>query len=184
VIITNRSCKQYISCTQECVMLWTTAESIYVQAHFKSSVIIVVVISEKRASTVRRVRQRSNSINGTPTMFPSPGFYIRTVATTLAVGRGDFRSTITTRLYLRLLRKTSVWYWKILHTTIQVSLRHLARTFEMILSCWRSTALFKGSQPKVGSKYLMEASEYKDERLLESAQRLCTDNFEQLDVKH
>jgi hypothetical protein len=50
---------------------------VYVQAHFKSSVIIIVVISER--ATVRRVRQRSNSINETPTMFPSPGFYIRTV---------------------------------------------------------------------------------------------------------
>jgi hypothetical protein len=164
-------------------MLWTTAESIYVQAHFKSSVIIIVVISE-RASTVRRVRQRSNSINETPTMFPSPGFYIRTVATTLAVGQwrlplDDYNTVSTYGSFGRLQFGTGRYY------TLQFSIaKTLGEDFEMILSCWRSTALFKGSQPKVGSKYLMEASEYKDERLLESAQRLCTDNFEQLDVKH
>jgi hypothetical protein len=65
-----------------------------------------------------------------------------------------------------------------------VSLRHLARTFEIdSLMLAVNRFIQRDLNLKSGPKYLMEASEYKDERLLESAQRLCTDNFEQLDVK-
>jgi hypothetical protein len=57
----------------------------------------------------------------------------------------------------------------------------LARTLKLILSCWRSTALFKGSQPKVGSEIFDGSVGIQGRTTLESA--LCTDNFEQLDVK-
>jgi hypothetical protein len=66
-----------------------------------------------------------------------------------------------------------------------VSLRHLARTFEIdSLMLAVNRFIQKDLNLKSGPKYLMEAAEYKDERLLESAQRLCTDNFEQLDIKN
>jgi hypothetical protein len=65
-----------------------------------------------------------------------------------------------------------------------VSLRHLARTFEIdSLMMAVNRFIQRDLNLKSGPKYLMEASEYKDERLLESAQRLCTDNFEELDLK-
>jgi ElaB/YqjD/DUF883 family membrane-anchored ribosome-binding protein len=65
-----------------------------------------------------------------------------------------------------------------------VSLRHLARIFEIdSLMLAVNRFIQRDLNLKSGPKYLMEASEYKDERLLESAQRLCIDNFEQLDVK-
>lgn len=65
-----------------------------------------------------------------------------------------------------------------------VSLRHLARIFEIdSLMLAVNRFIQRDLNLKSGPKYLMVASEYKDERLMESAQRLCTDNFEQLDVK-
>jgi hypothetical protein len=65
-----------------------------------------------------------------------------------------------------------------------VTLRHLARRFEIdSLMLAVNKFIQRDLNLKTGPKYLAQASEYKDERLLESAQRLCTDNFEQLDVK-
>jgi len=71
-----------------------------------------------------------------------------------------------------------------LSTNNAVSLRYLARTFEMdALMMAVNKFIQRDLNFKTGPKYLTQASEYKDERLVESAQRLCAENFEQLDKK-
>lgn len=65
-----------------------------------------------------------------------------------------------------------------------VSLRHMARLFEIdSLMLAVNKFIQKDLNFKTGPKYLMQASEYNDQRLLESAQRLCVDNFEEMDIK-
>lgn len=65
-----------------------------------------------------------------------------------------------------------------------VSLRYLARTFEFdSLMLAVNRFIQKDLNFETGPRYLSEAHRYNDERLLESATRLCVENFESLDKK-
>lgn len=65
-----------------------------------------------------------------------------------------------------------------------VSLRYLAKTFE-VESFMIAVNRFiqRDLNFKTGPSYLTKAWEYSDDRLMASAQQLCAENFEQLDVK-
>ena len=69
-------------------------------------------------------------------------------------------------------------------TNNAVSLRHLARRFENdALTRAVNRFIQKDLNFKTGPVYLYKAWEYKDERLMDSAQRLCAENIEQIDKK-
>jgi BTB/POZ domain len=71
-----------------------------------------------------------------------------------------------------------------INTANAVSLRFLARQFEVdSLTIAVNRFIQKDLSFRTGPTYLLRAYEYKDDRLLESAQRLCADNFEQLDMR-
>ena len=65
-----------------------------------------------------------------------------------------------------------------------MSLRSLAKTFE-VDSFMAAVNKFiqRDLNISTGPRYLMKGYEYRDERIIESAQNLCAENFEQLDVK-
>lgn len=78
----------------------------------------------------------------------------------------------------------SLTHGETINTHNAVSLRHLARRFEVeALMMAVNRFIQKDLNFKTGPQYLSKASEYKDERLVESAQRLCAENIEQIDVK-
>lgn len=65
-----------------------------------------------------------------------------------------------------------------------VSLRHLARAFENdALIRAANKFIQKDLNFSTGPAYLCTAWEYKDDRLMESSQRLCAENIEQIDTK-
>jgi BTB/POZ domain len=69
-------------------------------------------------------------------------------------------------------------------TANAVSLRHLARKFDNdSLTKAVNKFIQKDLNFRTGPIYLCNASDYKDDRLMESAQRLCAENIEQIDVK-
>ena len=71
-----------------------------------------------------------------------------------------------------------------INTNNAVSLRHLARRFENdALTRAVNRFIQKDLNFKTGPLYLYKAWEYKDERLMDSAQRLCAENIEQIDKK-
>jgi len=66
-----------------------------------------------------------------------------------------------------------------------VSLRHLARKFEIdALMLAVNKFIQRDLNFETGPRYLSEAYRYNDKRLLESATRLCVENFESLDKKN
>lgn len=72
----------------------------------------------------------------------------------------------------------------VISTHNAVSLRHLARTFEVeSLTLAVNKFIQKDLSFKTGPFYLSKAHEYQDERLIESAQRLCIENIDQIDKK-
>jgi hypothetical protein len=69
-------------------------------------------------------------------------------------------------------------------TNNAVSLRHLAKKFEIeALVLAVNKFIQRDLNFKTGPAYLCAASEYNDERLLESSRRLCAENFEQIDMR-
>jgi hypothetical protein len=71
-----------------------------------------------------------------------------------------------------------------LTTENAVSLRYLARRFENeALTLVVNKYIQKNLNFNTGPIYLYNAWEYKDERLVESAQRLCVENIAQIDMK-
>mmetsp|Transcript_9544 Transcript_9544/g.27213 ORF Transcript_9544/g.27213 Transcript_9544/m.27213 type:complete len:461 (-) Transcript_9544:218-1600(-) len=71
-----------------------------------------------------------------------------------------------------------------MNTSNAVSLRHLARTFDcegLILAV--NKFIQKDLSLKTGPVYLTQAYYYQDTRLVESAKRLCVENFHQLKTK-
>ena len=69
-------------------------------------------------------------------------------------------------------------------TSNAVSLRFLARRFEIdALTMAVNKFIQKDLCFKTGPAYLVQAYDYKDNRLLESAQRLCAENFQQIDKR-
>jgi hypothetical protein len=113
-------------------------------------------------------------------MFPSPGFYIRTVLQLLRWDSGDFRfddynTTSLPGSFGRLQFGTGRYY------TLQFS---IAKTLgEDFYSLMLAVNRFIQRDLNLKSGQIFDGSVGIQGRLLESAQRLCTDNFEQLDVK-
>lgn len=69
-------------------------------------------------------------------------------------------------------------------TTNAVSLRHLARVFDcegLMLAV--NKFIQKDLSLKTGPVYLIQAHLYQDDRLIESAKRLCIENFSRLDTR-
>jgi len=72
--------------------------------------------------------------------------------------------------------------FQVMTTSNAVSLRYLAKRFEVnSFLVVVNRFIQRDLNFKTGPAYLSTAWEYKDERLVSSAQRLCAENFEQLD---